>query len=199
MIRGALKFSKNNAPLNQWDLIIAVIHVIRQTKEETWRISYGRVNLRPSTRVKFRQFIQRIAGFIAAGSTYKKGIFEPTALDKYAHISGFYHGMTSEEKKKGVGIVNKYVANPYGSMECIKELHNVLKINLSSMQDIRVCITLSIKHPDITDMVGPPSSQTAMATAANEQHVCVIGTACASVNANAGLLPFQLVPTDVTT
>ena len=38
-----------------------------------------------------------------------------------------------------------------------------------------------------------------MATDANDQHACVIDTEYASVNVNAGLLPFQLVPTDVTT
>ena len=96
-----------------------MIHVIRQTKEETWRISYGRVNLRPSTRVKFRQFIQRIAGFIDAVSTYKQVRVESTALEKYAHLSRFYHGMNLEEKKKVVTTFKKYGADPYGSMECI--------------------------------------------------------------------------------
>ena len=107
--------------------------------------------------------------------------------------------MTSEEKKKAVAIFKKYGADPYGSMKCIKELRGVLKIPLRSMQDLCVCVTLSIEHPEITDMVGPPSSQTSMATHTNEQQACVIGTASASVDINAGLLPFQLVPTDVTT
>ena len=95
-IQGAFTFSKNNASLNQWDLIIAAIYVIRQTIEETWRISYDRVNLRPSTRVEFSQFIQRIAGFIAAGSTYKQGRVKTTDLDKYSILSRFYHVMTLE-------------------------------------------------------------------------------------------------------
>ena len=107
--------------------------------------------------------------------------------------------MTLEEKKKAVAIVKKYGADLYGSMECIEELQDVLKITLISMQDLRVCITLSIEHPKINDMVGPLSSQTDMATDANEQHVCVIGTVSASVYVNADLLPLQLVLTDVTT
>ena len=65
------------------------------------------------------------------------------------------------------------------------------------MQDLCVCITLSIKHPKITDMVGPPSSKNGMSTDSNEQHACAIGTASASIDVNAGLLSFQIVPADV--
>ena len=61
--------------------------------------------------------------------------------------------MASEEENKAVTIVKKYGADPYGSTECIEELCDVLKIPLSSMLDLRVCITLSIEHTKITDMV----------------------------------------------
>ena len=46
--------------------------------------------------------------------------------------------MTSEEKTKAFAIVKKYGADPYGSMEYIKELCDVIKIPLSSMQDLCV-------------------------------------------------------------
>eukprot|EP00978_Attheya_sp_CCMP212_P000306 scaffold593_cov31-Attheya_sp.AAC.1 len=195
MMRQGMKFHRNPTAINQWDLIICAIHVIRKTAPETWQTSYDRVNVRPSTRVVFNEFIQRIAGFIAAGSTYKQGRVEPTALDKYALLPGFYHGMTSADKKQAVAIVNKY-ADPYASVECVEELCDLLKIPLSSIQDLRVCIALAIEHPEITEMVGPPSAQSAVNDDAQMQHESVIAGVSAGVDVNAGLVPFQLVPKD---
>ena len=64
------------------------------------------------------------------------------------------------------------------------------------MQDLCVCIILSIKITNITDTVGPPSAQTVMETDSNKQHKCVIATASYTVDVNIGLYTFQLVPMD---
>ena len=70
--------------------------------------------------------------------------------------------MSFEEKNKSVEIVNKYGAIPYASVECIEDIRNIFKITLRPMQDLHVCIILSIDNTKINCMFGPPLDQTAV-------------------------------------
>ena len=99
----------------------------------------------------------------------------------------------SETRELGEIIV---VLTSYYSVECIEELCDILKITLISMQDLCVCIILSINNPNNTNTVGPLSAQTVVETDSNKQHKCVIATASYTVNVNIGLYTFQLVPMD---
>lgn len=106
------RFAKRHDPkgksLNQWDLVIVVIEIVRMTRKNTWICSFRRVNLTPSTRVGFAEWCKKISGFMAKGSGYKPGTAEPTAMEKYSLLPDFYQGMSAKDKKKALAIVNKY-------------------------------------------------------------------------------------------
>ena len=106
--RLAKRHDSRGKSLNQWDLVVVVIQIVRMAKKEVWICSFTRVNLKPSVRLDYEGWCEKISAFLSKGSGYKPGSAEPTAKEKYALLPAFYQGMSTDDKKKAVEIVKKY-------------------------------------------------------------------------------------------
>jgi hypothetical protein len=67
-------------------------------------------------------------------------------LNTYAPLPSFWHGMTLEERKKTVSIINKY--GGVFTTELCKELHNECSIVYKDQHSIRVCYDLTKAYPE---------------------------------------------------
>ena len=148
--RFMMKLSNKAKSLTQWDLVLTGIKMVLKTTPSIWINSFKRVNLHPGYRVEFKEWTDKISGFLEAGSTLKNISSQPSPLEKYALLPKFWWGMTPTGRKQIVNIVAKYGDNSFG-LECLDELHESMNIPYTDMDNLRVCVYISNEHLETLD------------------------------------------------
>ena len=140
--RKAKKLSTGKTNINQYDLLITAMCIVRATSKETWVHSFQRVNLHPFTRMEFAEFCRsKIASHLRAGDTFKDHNVENTAKEKFIPLPPFWHGMTPAERKVVMTVCETH-AYQY-SVACITMLHMECKLMYSQVNDVRVCVLVA--------------------------------------------------------
>jgi hypothetical protein len=109
------------------------------------------------TSVPFPEWCKDIDHFIHAGQSFK----EEGTLNTFALLPSFCHGMTLEERKKTVGIIDKHEGVTI--IELCKELHKECSIAYKDQQNIRVCYDLTKTYPEQVTMESPSVAERAAA------------------------------------
>ena len=122
-----------------------------------WITSFKRVNLHPSFRLNFKEWTEKIAGFLEAGSIYKNFNPKPSALELFSLLPSFWWGVNSENRQNTLDISRKYGDRSF-SLECTDEMHRTLHIPYADMDNLRVCVYIAEEHPEtINYPVGEPN------------------------------------------
>ncbi len=87
--RKAKKWQTGKAQIDQYDLVLTAMQIVRATDAKTWVASFQCVNLDPCTRVDFPVFCKKIAGFLQVGVSFKEENVTPTAKDKFFLLPTF--------------------------------------------------------------------------------------------------------------
>ena len=96
------------AQIDQYDLVLTAMQIVRAPDAKTWVALFQRVNLDPRTRVDFPLFCKKIAGFLWASERFKKENVMPTAKDKFALLPTFWNSMTSADRKVVMTVVQSH-------------------------------------------------------------------------------------------
>ncbi len=99
---------KGKAQIDQYDLVLTAMQIVRATNPKTWFALFQHVNLHPRTRVVFPVFCKKIAGFLRAGKSFKEENVTPTAKDKFALLPTFWHSMTPADRKVVMTVVQSH-------------------------------------------------------------------------------------------
>jgi hypothetical protein len=87
--RRVKKWQTGKSHIDQYDLVLTAMRIVRATSESTWVSSFQRVNLHPGTRVAFPEFCKNIAGFLRASESFKDESVDPTPEEKFALLPSF--------------------------------------------------------------------------------------------------------------
>ena len=116
-----------NGYLDGWDLIHVGMAAVRELKSDSWVSSFGRVNLRPSTRVSFPAWCKRIESFLEGGASFE----DEKELDVYSLLPAFWRGMEPADKKKAVAILAKHEGD--WAVACVLELSKEVHVLMKDM------------------------------------------------------------------
>ena len=149
-MRGALAFLRRTSTVTKsvslntdgWALIHVGLAAVRELSSDAWVRSFIKVNLHPHHRVAFPDWCKRISHFLQGGESFKA---EGCMKDVYLLLPSFWHGMTPDEKKLGMSILEEH--NYCYSVPCLKDLHAKLHVPLAEMQNLRVCLDLARNDP----------------------------------------------------
>tara|TARA_B110001452_G_scaffold205333_1_gene175349 strand:+ start:90 stop:1757 length:1668 start_codon:yes stop_codon:yes gene_type:complete len=166
-----------------WQLIHVGLAAVRALDPDAWVSSFKKVNLHPHFRVDFPTWCLRISHFLQGGESFKGR----DVVDEYLLLPSFWHGMTPVEKQLGMSIVGKH-ASVY-SVDCVKELHAVLHVPMSEMQNVRVCLAVAAQNPSHLAR-GVPEPATIAAAVPKP----VAEAKAAQADVADGLVSFQLHP-----
>ena len=181
-LRKAEKLSKS--VIDGWDLIHVGLSAVRELSPNAWVTSFKRVNLHPESRVPFPEYCVRISRFLHGGENFKP---DTMFHDTYNLLPGWWHGMAPTEKRRCFEILQSH-DNKY-SKACVLQLHDVMHIPITDMQNLRVCLELCSDHPEHLDRELPQAVPAA-------EPLDVVVAAQASVGKiTDGLTSFQLHPT----
>ena len=139
--------------LDQYSLVHAGLHAVRETGVEVWEKSAIKVNLCMSKRKPFAEWIVGKSHFLEGGLNYKRSSDFSSPEYLYSLAPAFWQGMTSEEKKNVMAIIDRH--DGLYTVACVNELHSEMRIPLSDMQDLRVCREMALKNPTHLEMVAP--------------------------------------------
>jgi hypothetical protein len=183
MLRGCTLVNKG--VVDQWGLVHVGLFAIRALKAGTWTNSFQACNMDPLTSLSFPQWCKKIEHFIQAGQSFKT----EGPLNTYALLPSFWHGMTVEERKNTVGIIDKH--DGVFTVELCKELHKECSIAYKDQQSIRVCYDLTKAYPEQLDMESPSIAEREAVREAPE----VTAAHAALSDVNKGLASFEFMPT----
>jgi hypothetical protein len=171
----------NKGVVDQWGLIHVGLFVIRALKAGTWTNSFKACNIDPlTTSIWFLHWCKKIEHFILSHSRRN--------LNTYALLPSFWHGMTLEERKKTVSIIDKH-DGPF-TIELCKELHKQCSIAYKDQQSVRVYYDLTKAYPKQLDMESPYIAERAVVREAPE-----VTAAHASLSdVNTVLASFEFMP-----
>ena len=180
-LRESNKLTKGT--IDGWALIHVALAAVRELSPNSWTYSFDKVNLKPSTRVSFPEWIKRIEHYIQGGESFKPEILR----DPYALLSPFWHGMTPDEKQLAFSIFTAHDST--FTVACVKELNAKVHVPMTEMQNLRVAIEharqdpshLTCGKPDTSVLEQPAAVQMAQETVAS---------------VTKGLMSFQVVPKD---
>ena len=168
--------------IDGWALIHVALAAVRELSPDSWIYSANKVNLKPSTRVAFDKWCERISHYLQGGEFS----FKPEVVrDVYTNLSPYWHGMEPAEKQAAVAIVTSH-GNAY-SVACVKELMDKMHVPMTEMQNIRVAIELAIKDPSHLERGVPEATLL-------EQPVAVQEAQAKVADVTSGLHSFQLHP-----
>jgi hypothetical protein len=102
------EWQTGKAQIDQYDLVLTAMRIIRATDAKTWVALFQRVNLDSRTRVDFPVFCKKIAGFLWAGKSFKEENVTPTAKDKFALLPTFWYSMTPANRKVVMTVVQSH-------------------------------------------------------------------------------------------
>ena len=169
--------------IDGWQLVHVALSAVRELDKSAWVYSFDKVNLKPSTRVSFSEWIKRISHYIQGGESS----FKPEMVrDPYSLLGAFWHGMLPAEKKLALSIVESHEHS--FSVECVKELIAKVHVPVAEMQNLRVAIELAIKDPSHLERGKPEVTEVLM-------QPLEVQTAQAQVaSITTGLVSFMLHP-----
>ena len=184
-MRGSLAFlrkatSQTKGIVDAWQLICVGLAAVRELESDSWAYSFTKVNLHPHHRVPFPEWCQKISHFLQGGESFK----EEKLVDSYALLPSFWHGMTPAEKKRAMLILNSH-ADTF-TAACVKELSEKMHVQMSEMQNLRLCLELALRDPSHLDRELPSNSTSVPA------EVSEVKTKLPHVSD--GLISFQLHP-----
>jgi hypothetical protein len=96
--RKAKKWQIGKPQIDQYDLVLTAMQIVRATDPTTWVASFQHVNLEPQTRVDFPVFCKKIGGFLRASESFKEENVTPTATEKFAMLPAFWHAMMPADR-----------------------------------------------------------------------------------------------------
>jgi hypothetical protein len=167
--------------LDGWHLVLVALHAVRLSSPEVWVASAKKVNLHPDFRVSFADWCERIASFLQGGQNFKSEL----AVDKYALLPTWWHGMAPEEKKAAVAIVAEEGS---WTPACLRRLYSECHIPLADMQNLRLCCQCAKDDPaQLEKGVPEPAAEVVLegeAAAAQKKQTPLV----------AGLASFMLCP-----
>ena len=182
-LRESNKLTKGT--IDGWLLIHVALAAVRELDPDSWVHSFDKVNLKPSTRVGFPEWIKRIEHYIQGGESFKPEVIR----DSYSLLSPFWHGMLPDEKKLAMRIFESY-QNTF-TVACVKELISTVHVPNPEMQNVRVGMELALKDPSHLERGKPDAT-----VLAQPAEVQLAQAQVASVTS--GLQSFELHPKDVT-
>ena len=140
----------NAHTIDQWDLISCGMATVRQTDEDRsiWENSFIATNTKPSKMIPFIDWIKKIESHLFSSDSFD--LRDTINVDKYSLLPGFWQAMSPEEKRKAVGIVNKYEGNAWG-LDCCVELSTELAIPIKDLNQLQPCIFCAIDDPSHLD------------------------------------------------
>ena len=106
--RKAKKWQTGKARIDQYDLVLTAMQIVRAANAKTWVASFQRVNLDPRTRVDFPVFCKKIGGFLRASKSFKEENVTPTATEKFAMLPAFWHAMMPADRKVVMTVVQSH-------------------------------------------------------------------------------------------
>jgi hypothetical protein len=147
--RRAKKWQTGKSHIDQYNLVLTVMRIVRATSESTWVSSFQRVNIHPATRVAFPEFCKKIAGFLRASESFKDESVNPTPKEKFALLPSFWHAMQPSDRKVVMTIVESY--GFYYTAACLRVLHLECHLAYSQMNNIRVCVIVTQEHSETVE------------------------------------------------
>ena len=131
-------------------LVIIGIRIVKECKKETWISSFARVNLHPTYRKPFPEFMKKISQFIRGGTQFVEEDLYPSPAKKFKMLPQFWKGMQPSERRVAMTILNSH-GGKYTS-QCLRALKTECKLNLNQLTEIRVCMIIAKEHPETLDM-----------------------------------------------
>jgi len=186
--RKMAKITTGKTHIDQYDLVLCGIRIVRGCEPQTWVVSFQRVNLDPRTRVCFQEWCKKISHFLCAGEAFKEESIDPTPRELFQLLPPTWHGMSVAERKVVMTIVT---TNGGYTRQCLEQLHNECRIPYSQMNDIRVCVIIGRDHPETLEM-----ELTNNDTSKNDTNDEVEAARAATAKQSDGLDAFQLIPKD---
>ena len=110
------------ANIDQWDLVLTGIRVVKQCEAKTWATSFMRVNLHPVFRDEFAVFMKKISQFLRAGSQFVEEDLVPSPKKKFDMLPSFWRGMRPSERKVAMTILNAH-GGKY-TLDCLTTLRD---------------------------------------------------------------------------
>ena len=168
---GILRNSTNitKGVLTQWDLIHVGLAALRQCLPAAWISSFISCNLNPKHRKSFQEWVVKIKHFLHSGQTFKCD----TAVDKYALLPAFWHGMSPDEKQQVVRVVDESSESDAGlgawTPACLRKLNQDCHIPMKDMQHIRLCYIVGKELPETLSLSGPLENAAEHAMQAQEK------------------------------
>jgi hypothetical protein len=104
----AKKWQARKEQIDQYDLVLTAMLIVRATDPTTWVASFQRVNLDPRTRVDFPVFCKKMGGFLWACESFKEENVTPTATEKFAMLPAFWNAMTPADRKIVMTVVQSH-------------------------------------------------------------------------------------------
>ncbi len=104
----AKKWQTGKAQIDQYDLVLPAMQIVRATDPTTLIASFQRVNLKPQMQVDFPVICKKIARFLQAGESFKEENGTPTATDMLDLLPTFWHSMTPTGKKVVMTVVHSH-------------------------------------------------------------------------------------------
>lgn len=185
-LRQSEKLSKN--VIDGWDLIHVGLAAVRELAPKSWTTSFKKVNLHPFHRVTFPEWCVRIAHFLQGGQSFRA---ETSLPDSYLLLPAFWRGMPPEDKQRSLDILNHH--NGAYTTDCVTQLHTEMHVPIPDLQNLRVCLSLAIEHPD--HITRSPELAEVGAAAGFALPEVVTQAQTAMTDVNDGLQSFQLHPT----
>jgi hypothetical protein len=81
--RRAKKWQRVKSHIDQYNLVLTAMQIVRATTESTWVSSFQCINLHTQTRVAVPEFCKKIAGFLWASKRFKNENVDPTVEEKF--------------------------------------------------------------------------------------------------------------------
>ena len=175
--------------VDKWGLVHVGIYKVRAMNPETWTRSFRACNMDPIVRLTFPGWSKKIESVIQIGQSFKSdegGV--GYQIDTYILLPSIWYGMSPDEKKDVVAIIDKhggyYVA-------CLLELYEKCFIATKEFHSICVCVECSSKEPAHLERGVPMASELVISAASNT----VLGAVEASTKGiNDGLNFFLVKP-----
>jgi hypothetical protein len=169
--------------IDGWALIHVALAAVRELSPDSWTYSFNKVNLKPSTRVKFPEWVKRIQHYIQGGESFKPEVVR----DAYTLLSPFWHGMQPADKQHAAAIFASH--DHHFTVECVKALISDAHVPMPEMQNVRLALELALQDPSQLQRGAP--DVTMLAQPAEVQEVQALVESVVT-----GLRSFELHPKD---
>lgn len=127
--------------VDQYGLVNVALYAVRASTPAIRICSFQRVNLQPSTRKGFKEWIESIKEFLEGGAGFDH---DKIMEDKYDLLPNWWKAMQSAKKKDAMLIVSRH--NGF-TPACLKELQQSCFISYKMMNDFCVCYECAIENP----------------------------------------------------